>query len=893
MPATGGAFARSTRVLSSSASGRATARTARASSSASGAEQVGPTLNSADGPELGQLARPTTLSPATLHENELVLSWTPVRRASLYEVQLRTTEGSWDDVDTCYTFHTSLTSGGRTSSTFGNPGEACDLPSAGTTVSWRVRAIDTGRTGGTVATSPWSADDLPGDPLAPSFTPTARSGSPIALAAFKGATLADIAPAVEDFPVLSWPRVSPSGGSDEYDYYRVEFALDEAFTNIRATYATDETTFVTPEDIVDNNVGQAYYYRVLPCTAASGCVSNPNAATGSFSKRAPAVDNLVAQNALTATAVSDAEPTDQVRFAWTPWNQEDQEDGSIRGYRIQVSTQPDFATLVDDAKVDQPWYVAPNKLYPNVAGDSDQLYVRVQAMSGAGQLLKWSSTLAFRKVAPKVTGPGAKSVTAASAAACPAVGLPSDPSSATYSRAPLLCWASAALTQSYEVEVYRGATKVTGASTKYAAWTPLANLAPGDYTWQVRRIDVSNQPSAWTDGGAFKIGLAAPTALAPAGTSGPRAALALTWNPVVGAVRYRVQIDQPADNFSSTIEDTTVPSTRYTPRGVLAAGTYAWRVTALDRDGNATATPSSAASSTFAVQTTPDPPKNGLLKWIVGSGQVYVSWDAPNNGGLPIDEYRLQYRKTGDPSWIVVAGIPAVDGSRNLVGLSTKTEYQVQLAAHNALGWGRWTGTGTIRTPDVPNVVDKPALTNLGGGRVKVDWNEPGNGGSTIVRYDVQVRKVGSSWPSTSRVVRAPSSTQAPNSELVVSGLGSYTRYEVRIRAANSAGAGLFGTSQSVLVPGRPSAPRWVSATSADSQVKLKWKSPAATNGSAVIRYKVQVYKKGAWRSSSTTSRTWTWSKGKVGTSYKFRVAAINLAGQGAWTPVKKVRFRR
>lgn len=75
------------------------------------------------------------------------------------------------------------------------------------------------------------------------------------------------------------------------------------------------------------------------------------------------------------------------------------DDGAISGYRVQVSTQPDFAngSIVDEATVAQPWHVSTARLYPNTVNASDRLYTRVQAISGAGQGLPWSTTTSFRK----------------------------------------------------------------------------------------------------------------------------------------------------------------------------------------------------------------------------------------------------------------------------------------------------------------------------------------------------------------------------------------------------------------------------------------------------------------------------------------------------------------
>jgi len=834
-------------------------------------KQDGPKLNPAGGPEIGQLGRPTPLTPtngASVSEDALVLSWTAVPRASRYEIQWRDAgQLSWDGKPTCATFHTSITQQ-----------DSCgNLPGTGSTVEWRIRAIDEG-----TATSNWSSDDLPGDPASPSFSVTARSAALVPLSTFKATALTSWVTPTPDVRELSWSRVENAAAlGTEYPSYRIDFALDEAFTNVSYTYGSRGTHLVPTTDLADNNVGQAYYYRVVPCTSANtgSCLSNANAASGFFSKRGTPAAAATFADVANGTPVTDVAPaTDQVRIVWAPRSTYALNDGAIRGYRVQVSTQPDFASLVDEATVDQPWYVAPNKLYPNTVNVTDHLYVRVQTLSGSGQGLAWSATSTFRKTSSVISGAATTSV-----ATC------SGSSSATYARAPLFCWASAALTDSYQVEVYLGADRTADVSTRYSAWTPTNVLQPGTYSWRVRRTDVSGQPSAWTNGTGFTIGFPAPVALAPTGQSVPRAGLLFTWNSVANAVKYRVEMDQVGDGFSSPIEQVDTANARFAPRQDLPAGTYEWRVTAVDGDGHASGSPSSTSSvATIGLQTVPAEPKNVQLTR--GAGSVYISWEAGPTGLSPLTEYRVRYRITGNLGWTIVDNIPSVDGSRTLTGLANSSEYQIQVSARNILGWGPWTGTSTVTTPSIPGTVGSPGLSDLGGGKVKVTWGAPGDGGTILTRYDVQIRPTGGAWPATSTAVTSANPLNPPPTETTLNGLAGGTAYDVRIRAGNGVGDGLYGSTQSITVA-LPGAVPGLSLSRGDRRAVLTWSTPSVLSGEVLSGYELRIRSRlptsavyGAWSTTVTAavsprSRTFT---GLTPTRvYQIEIRAKGLSGVG------------
>ena len=836
-------------------------------------KQDGPTLSPSGGTELSQLDRPSTVVPvdgSSVAENALVLSWTPVTRASRYEVQWRATGTlTWDGAPSCATFHTSITAQGSCSA----------LPGSGSSVQWRVRAIDDAASnGGAPVYTNWSSDDLPGDPSAPSFTVTARSGTTQDISNFRGRSdLPSSAVPVPDTQELVWPRVT-SGGV-EYASYRVDLALDQAFTTSVYSTTTRGTHLVPTNDLPDNNAGQAYYYRVVPCTGSDGssCLSNANAASGQFLKVGTAAHAVVVSDAVTGVPATTTAPVDQVRLTWDPRSSYARNDGAIRGYHVQVSTQPDFSSTAVDATVAQPWYVAPDKLLPNTTGQA-VLYTRVQVVSGSGLLLSWSPTTTFQKVAASVTG-----AFATAGANCGAA------SSSTFVRSPLLCWSANDLTDHYTVEVDRGAASVVSVDVPNTAWASSDTLQPGSYTWRVRRTDISGNVSAWASAGSFTIGFPSPTALAPHDVAAPLSTLAFSWAPSSSAVTYFVEIAPLGDAFSHDVESVTTNHPMWTPRGQIAAGTYQWRVKAYDSNGQLSSSPSSiSAPATISIQTVPGQPQN--LNLATKAQAVSVSWTAPSDGGSPLLEYRIRSRIANALTWAVTAGIPAVDGSRVITGLANSQTYDFQVSARNALGWGAWTNTVSRSTADIPGTPGSPNLTNLGLGRVRVDWNAPSDGGAPISAYEVQVRRTGAAWPTAGRLVAGTGTTST------FTGLVGGVQYEARVRARNAAGVGLFGSSQTIAVAAyAPGAPRWVSLTSVPKVAYLRW-AATSTNGSRILGYNVRVKVGAKWVTVSapysSAAKAYVWKGGVRGRTYSFVVRLGNAVGYGPFSAVKSVKIR-
>ncbi|MGI8881211.1 MAG: Ig-like domain-containing protein [Jatrophihabitans sp.] len=174
--------------------------------------------------------------------------------------------------------------------------------------------------------------------------------------------------------------------------------------------------------------------------------------------------------------------------------------------------------------------------------------------------------------------------------------------------------------------------------------------------------------------------------------------------------------------------------------------------------------------------------------------------------------------------------------------------------------------------PDTPG---NPRATANRSQTAVVSFTSPAPNGSPIIRFDVE--------DNTSRVHTCAASP------CTVTGLSNGTSYRFRVRAVNAVGKSDPSGWSNVVVPDViPEAPRAVVATPGDTQAVVTWQPPAPNGGTAVQKYYVQISPNPGSGSSRQTVGAGVRQARFVGlangTSYSFRVSAVNGKGPGAWS---------
>ena len=166
-----------------------------------------------------------------------------------------------------------------------------------------------------------------------------------------------------------------------------------------------------------------------------------------------------------------------------------------------------------------------------------------------------------------------------------------------------------------------------------------------------------------------------------------------------------------------------------------------------------------------------------------GSGQVTLSWTAPNNSTISGYQYR---QKAGSGSFGSWTDIPNSDAktTHTVTGLTVGTEYTFEVRAV----------AGTANGPSSNQVMATPFLAaptgltaTAGDGQVTLSWTDPNN--STITRYQFQQKAGTSDYSSWTTI----SGSTAATTTHTIARLTNGTSYTLRIRA------------QAGTVSGRPS----------------------------------------------------------------------------------------
>lgn len=340
----------------------------------------------------------------------------------------------------------------------------------------------------------------------------------------------------------------------------------------------------------------------------------------------------------------------------------------------------------------------------------------------------------------------------------------------------------------------------------------------------------------------------------------------LSYNFTGGVTGYRIYRSLDG-SFYTLLDDVT--GNEYNATGLTLGTTYFFRVAAyLDDEEGIPSAPVLATPCNV-----PGAPTG--LRVESGIRTLTLTWDAPtDDGGAEITGYEI-WRGTSPTTLMLLIVIPAEmleygDGS-----LGDGAFYYYVVRAVNQAGPGTASatvGNSTFALPGTPLNL----ATQFGDGNVTVTWDAPADdGGTPISGYVIEVSYLGGTgyyYP------------EADDRSWLVNGLTNREEYSFRVRAANGVGPGSWTSPVNDTPATVPDPPTGLSVTPGEGSITLFWLAPAGDGGDAVASYRVYRWNLDtAWTLIATvTGLTYQDSAVDDGTLYKYRVTAVNKAGEGA-----------
>ena len=357
----------------------------------------------------------------------------------------------------------------------------------------------------------------------------------------------------------------------------------------------------------------------------------------------------------------------------------------------------------------------------------------------------------------------------------------------------------------------------------------------------------------------------------------------LTWkapasNGGAAIIRYAVQ---RYNTVSKKWENVAFPTTLSYTNTSLANGTkYSYRILAQN--------PAGWGTPSGVVAVTPNGPSAPLSPVATpGNSKVTLTWNAPaTSGAAVIKKYAVQSMIPGLTGWENVA-FPTTR-SYTAFGLNG-TKYSFRILAYTAIGWGPASTTVSAVPRSVPGAPFAVQATP-GHQMVILEWSGTPNGGATIDGYRVQMAEsLDGPW-----TIVTESTTFGPAG----GGYGKYglvngKTYYFRVAAHNAAGWGQYSWAVKAVPRTVPSAPGLTAMPETPNWIKLNWTRPAQNGGAPIESYRFERAPgpNGPWTHVATTAVAADLATGHAyvgglapGTTYHFRAAAVNAAGQGPYT---------
>ncbi len=284
----------------------------------------------------------------------------------------------------------------------------------------------------------------------------------------------------------------------------------------------------------------------------------------------------------------------------------------------------------------------------------------------------------------------------------------------------------------------------------------------------------------------------------------------------------------------------------------------------------------------------PGPPTT-LSTPTIQSNSITLAWTGPT--GYPDGFFETGYNTNTSAT----EPQPETIGSftqtlqREITGLSPNTEYRLFVRttinhANDILGDAVSVWKHINKTTSVPPLAAPTNLTlTPGNQQIHAEWTAPTG---TVTGYDVEYRTPIGEWTDAGHT--------GTDTEHTITGLENDEAHEVRVRAKNDNGAGLWSIVEKEIPfeEGPPAKPRDLTLSPGDGDITATWLPPGDDGGSAITGYTI--------RYKARSASDWTeWEREAEpteaiiknltnGTEYEVGLKATNTHGDSLWTATER-----
>ncbi|KRT80542.1 Fibronectin domain-containing protein [Oryctes borbonicus] len=254
---------------------------------------------------------------------------------------------------------------------------------------------------------------------------------------------------------------------------------------------------------------------------------------------------------------------------------------------------------------------------------------------------------------------------------------------------------------------------------------------------------------------------------------------------------------------------------------------------------------------------------------------VFVSWSEPKDNGAPIKEYRVEYNsnESEDQFQNVFQGAGQNCDVKNL---TPSTTYYFRVQACNGAGYGAFCPVVAAKTPPAPPSVVQIKKAESTPTSIHLSWHEPESNGSPIIHYNIEVGDL-------------MFKTESADTAYTIESLSPDTNYKIKVQAVSEVGTGPFSSSLKINTARLPpAAPHLECIGVGHNHLKLKWgegKNQDYTTYCLEMEnsrtHEFQCIFKGI-------ALTFKVNKLQELTTYRFRINAVNDAGEGDFSDTYK-----